>query len=88
MEYIDEQRIQNDIHDGTRKHGDHSVSGKSLRVDETVHSGGNHGKCRAKQINLQIAVGVGVGGFGCAEEKQNRPPEQITEDKQNQRGNG
>ena len=46
----------------------HAGDGVPLRVDKGVHTGGNHGRQRAEQIDHQVRIGVWQGGIRGAEQ--------------------
>ena len=88
MKGVDKQRVKNDVDHSARKNGDHAVAGISLRIDEAVHSGGDHGEGCSEKIDLQIGIRVRIGSVRGTEEKQDRPAEHIAEYKQDQRRYG
>ena len=71
----DEDGVQDDVGHRAQHHAFHACLGIALADDELVQAGGHQSKGRAQQIDEEVLFGIGVGGFGSAEGRQNHPPQ-------------
>ena len=80
-----EQRVKREVENRADCRGEHSDFWETLRVDESVQACREHQKRRPDEVDFEVIVGVDVGIFACAEQKQHRFAENIARAQQNPR---
>ena len=80
MQYKDKERIKYAVCHGTDRNGCHAGHGISLRVDKRIHTGGDHGRKCAEQIDHQVRVCINQSRLGSAEQAQDRTGKQKSDD--------
>ena len=73
VEDEDEERIEHDVEHRAEHDGEHALFGKALADDELVHAQGEKVESRSAEVDGEVLLGVGVGGFAGAEEHEHRP---------------